>query len=209
MFERNLKEAEQAYENLEKLRNKAPEVEAQLADLDRDYDVIKKKFNEFLTRRESARISQAAEATTDSVQFRIIAPPQVPVVPSAPNRFLLLTVVLLGGLGVGGGIAFLLVQMDDTFSSANRLGDAFGIPVLGVVNMLAEPSQKFRRAMGNLAFAMAFTSLTAVFAALAFMAPKLSQLSALLKKQSLPTELSWLSDIIGTVKSISFLQGLF
>jgi polysaccharide chain length determinant protein (PEP-CTERM system associated) len=209
MLERNLKEAEQANEDLEKLRVKAPEVEAQLADLDRDYDVIKKKYNEFLTRRESARISQAAEASTDSVQFRIIAPPQVPVVPSAPNRLLLLTVVLVGGLGVGGGVAFLLVQMDDTFSTSNRLSDTFGIPVLGVVNMIAEPSQKFRRTMGNLAFAMAFTSLSAVFGALVILAPKLSQLSALLKKQSLPSELSFLTDIIGTIKSLSFLQGLF
>jgi hypothetical protein len=41
------------------------------------------------------------------------------------------------------------------------------------------------------------------------MAPQLSQLPQLLAKQSLPSELSWLSDLVGTIKSLSFLQGLF
>ena len=208
-LKRDMEESITAVEDLEKLRNKAPEVEAQLADLDRDYDVLKTKFGEFLSRRESARISQAAEASTDSVQFRIIAPPQVPVVPSAPNRLLLLSIVLVVGLGAGGGIAFLLVQIDDTFSSNKRLTDVFGFPVLGAVTMIAAPSQKLHKTIGNIGFTMAFSSLSAVFGALAIMAPQLSQLPQLLKKQSLPSELSWLSDLVVTIKSLSFLQGLF
>ena len=208
-LKREMKDASSALEELEKLRNVAPEVEAQLSDLDRDYGVIKQKFEEFLSRRESARISQAAEASTDSVQFRIIAPPQVPVVPTAPNRLMLLTVVLLAGLGAGGGIAFLLVQMDDTFASSKRLTDVFGFPVLGAVTMIPEPGRKFRRAVGNIGFTMAFSSLSAVFGALTIMAPKLSQLPKLLAKQTLPAELSWLSDLAVTIKSLSFLQGLF
>lgn len=208
-LKRDMDESLDSVEELEKLRNKAPEVEAQLADLDRDYDVIKTKFGEFLARRESARISQAAEASTDSVQFRIIAPPQVPVVPSAPNRLLLLSIVLVVGLGAGGGIAFLLVQMDDTFSSNKRLTDVFGFPVLGAVTLVAEPSEKLHRTLGNVGFTMAFSSLSAMFGALAIMAPQLSQLPQLLAQQSLPAELSWLSSLVGTIKSLSFLQGLF
>ncbi|MBT5108743.1 MAG: hypothetical protein HOM25_08675 [Rhodospirillaceae bacterium] len=208
-LKRDMDEAADSAQELEKLRNKAPEVEAQLADLDRDYDVIKTKFGEFLARRESARISQAAEASTDSVQFRIIAPPQVPVVPAAPNRLLLLTVVLVIGLGAGGGIAFLLVQMDDTFSSNKRLSDVFGFPVLGAATLVAVPTEKLHQTIGNVGFTMAFSSLSAMYGALAIMAPQLSQLPQLLAKQSLPAELSWLSGLVGTIKSLSFLQGLF
>lgn len=206
---RDLALADVEVERMEELRLTAPEVEAQFKDLNRDYEVIQKKFQEFLTRRESARISQAAEASTDSVQFRIIAPPQVPVVPSAPNRPLFLGVVLAVGLGAGGGIAFLLAQLDDTFSTARGLTESFGLPVLGTVSMIRETTNRFRKQLGNIGFGMATASLAAVFLALTALASKLSQIPELIKSRSLPSELAWITDIVAWVSSQGFFKGLF
>ena len=184
----------------------APEVEIQLKDLDHDYGVIKAKFEEFLARREAARISQAAEATTDSVQFRIISPPQVPVVPSAPKRRLLIGVVLIAALGGGIGFTFLLSQLDTTFSSPNNLTDKYGLQVLGSVTLIVSTAQKFRRTLSNASFGMATGTLLALCGVLLIFAPQLSSLPELLAKQPIPAELSWLSDIVKSIANLRFMK---
>ena len=62
-----------------------PEVEAELARLNRDYEINKKQFDTFLQRLESAKISEQAEQSNDNVKFRVIEPPSVPVKPSGPD----------------------------------------------------------------------------------------------------------------------------
>ena len=113
--------------------NAIPEVEAELARLNRDYEVNKKQYDTLLQRLESARISQQAEQTTENVKFRIIEPPSQPVQPSGPKRLALDTLVLLGALGTGLGLAVLLAQLHPTFTSRDVLEKVTGIPVLGAV----------------------------------------------------------------------------
>lgn len=203
---RNLAETEAEVARLQELRLTAPEVETQLKDLDRDYGVIKLKFEEFLARREAARISQAAEATTDSVQFRIISPPQVPVQPASPKRKLLVGGVLIAALGGGIGLTFLLSQIDSTFSSTNTLSARFGRPVLGSVSMIVGSAQKVRRTLSNAGFGMATGSLLALCGVLLIFSPQLSELPALLQKQPLPSQLSWLTDLIKSITNLSVLK---
>jgi len=203
---RNLAESNSDVTRLEELRLTAPEVEIQLKDLDRDYGVIKSKFEEFLARREAARISQAAEATTDSVQFRIISPPQVPVVPSAPKRQLLFGVVLVAALGGGLGFTFLLSQLDTTFGTPNNLTDKFGMPVLGSITLIVNAAQKFRRTLSNASFGMATGTLLALCGVLFIFSPQLASLPELLAKQPLPSQLSWFADLIKSIANLSFMK---
>ncbi len=110
-----------------------PEVEAELARLNRDYEVNKKQYDTLLQRLESARISQQADQTTENVKFRVIEPPSQPVQPSGPKRLALDTLVLLAALGTGLGLAALLAQLHPTFTSRDVLEKVTGIPVLGAV----------------------------------------------------------------------------
>lgn len=123
---------------LKLLAETAPRIEAELADLNRDYGVVKGKFEELLGRRESARVSAALEASDDKLHFRIIEPPQVPMRPSFPNRPLFFTGVLLAALMSGGGVMMLLQKTDDTVTSADTLTDLFGLRVIGVVPQVAK-----------------------------------------------------------------------
>ena len=205
-LQRSLNDAKAEVKRLEELRLTAPDVEAQLKDLNRDYGVIKSKFDEFLARRESARISQAAEATTDSVQFRIISPPQVPVVPAAPKRQLLFGGVLIVALGGGVGFSFLLSQLDSTFSSPNSLSEKFGRPVLGSVTLIVSSAQKLRRMVNNAGFGMATGSLLALCGVLLIFAPQFSALPELLQKHALSAHLSWLTTLIKTISNLSVIK---
>ena len=122
---------------LQSLAVTAPGIEAELADLNRDYGVLKSKFEELLGRRESARLSQAVEASDDKLHFRIIEPPQVPARPSFPDRPLFYTGVLLLALAIGGAFMVLLQKLDDAVTSAAMLTEVFGLRVIGVVPKIA------------------------------------------------------------------------
>jgi len=115
--------------------NSIPDVEAELSRLNRDYSVNKEQYDTLLQRLESAKISQQADQNTDSVKFRIIEPPTMPVKPSGPIRPLLDTMVLLAALAAGIGIAVLLAQLHPTFTTREVLQSIAGIPVLGTVSM--------------------------------------------------------------------------
>ncbi len=112
-----------------------PEIESELVSLNRGYEITKSKYNELLTRREQARLSQSADLTADDIQFKVIDPPRIPLHPSGPNRILLLSLVMIFGLGSGIGLAFLASQVQPVLVSANQLTRLTGLPVFGSVAM--------------------------------------------------------------------------
>lgn len=118
--------------DLRRVIDTVPEVEAEYARLTRDYDVTRTQYNSLLERLERARLSGDAEQT-GTVKFNIVDPPSVSFRPIFPNRPLLLAAVLLAGLGVGCGLAYLIHMIKPVFSSSRALMEATGLQVFGTV----------------------------------------------------------------------------
>ncbi len=116
--------------------DRIPQVEAELKRLDRNYDVNKRQYDSLVQRLESANLSNEAEQTADSVKFRVVEPPVVPLAPIGPNRFLLSSLVLVASLAAGLATALLLAQMRPVFTSRDALGRISGLPVLGAITKL-------------------------------------------------------------------------
>jgi polysaccharide chain length determinant protein (PEP-CTERM system associated) len=110
-----------------------PGAAAEQARLNRDYDVLKRQYDSLLEDRERVRLHNDVNRKTDAIKFRVIDPPSAPVVPVAPNRPLLLSLILLGALGGGIAAAFVRGQLQTTFPTQNRLAEATGLPVLGAI----------------------------------------------------------------------------
>lgn len=146
--------------------NAAPQVEAEYKQLTRDYDVIKSSYSTMLARRESADISGDMAADSSLIDFRVIDPPQVRLLPKGPSRPLLMSLVLLAALGGGGGLAFVISQVTPTFNDERRLRAASGLPVLGTVVMTWTDAQKARRTWGLVALLISFASLLSAYAAI-------------------------------------------
>jgi polysaccharide chain length determinant protein (PEP-CTERM system associated) len=131
-----------------RLRNQstiAPEVEAQLAQLNRDYQVNRENYQKLVERRESARLSGDLSSATDMLQFRVIDPPTVPNHPTGPNRVRLFSLVFVGALIAGLAVAFLMSQLRPTFLSQSTLREVTGLPVLGSIGMNWTPEQTVKR----------------------------------------------------------------
>jgi polysaccharide chain length determinant protein (PEP-CTERM system associated) len=149
-------------EELHKAIDVIPRVEADLARLNRDYDINKSQYDELVRRREAARLSRQADLTADESQFRIIEPPQVPLVPVSPDRPRLVTAVLALGLLAGAGVGFLISQIKPTFVSTKELRQVLQVPVWGRVSMLETLGTLRRR---RLQVALYSTGLALLFAA--------------------------------------------
>jgi polysaccharide chain length determinant protein (PEP-CTERM system associated) len=161
-IQRRLADAVHERDRLEEIARSAPSLQADFTNLNRDYDVIRKNYEELLGRRESMRIGVAADADADKVKLQIIDPPVVPQIPVAPKRIVLVSAVLLAGLAGGIGLSLLLVQFDRSFHSIDDLRD-LGLPVVGGISLLSAPSGRVRVA-SVFTFAVAMLLLGAVYA---------------------------------------------
>lgn len=129
-LERQERDGQAEVTRLDALARSAPEIQAQYTNLDRDYVVLRRNYEELLARRESLQIAGAARSSSDRIRLEIVDPPSLPTIPVWPNRFLLSAGVLLVGLGAGAAIALLIVSFDTTFYTLTDLR-TLGLPVLG------------------------------------------------------------------------------
>ncbi|MDX6749963.1 GNVR domain-containing protein [Geminicoccaceae bacterium 1502E] len=153
------RKAELVLEELSGLARTMPEAEAELKRLSRDYEVIKRNYEELLTRRQSARIADDLETQTERINFRIVDPPQLPLVPASPPRLLLLAAVLLLAIGAGTGWAVLRGLIEEPFESIRRLQAVYPLRVLGAVSEVVTPAASRRRRVSHLRFGVASAAL--------------------------------------------------
>ncbi|MBX3595454.1 XrtA system polysaccharide chain length determinant [Sphingomonas sp.] len=118
-----------------------PAAAQEQAEIDRNYEVLKAQYDKLLTDREQVKLRSQAASQADAVKFSVIDPPTAPRSPTAPNRPLLLTGVLLAGLGGGIAAAFGLSQIAGTFATSNRLEKVSGMPVIGSVGRVLSDAQ--------------------------------------------------------------------
>jgi polysaccharide chain length determinant protein (PEP-CTERM system associated) len=144
--------------------NTVPEVEAELARLNRDYEGIRTQYNELVQRRETAKLSEQADRT-GTVKFDIIEPPAAPLDPVAPNRPQLLMLVLFAALAVGAGIAWLLNQLRPVFHTVRSLTEVTGLPVLAAISRTWVDRHRQQRRVEFLKFSAATLLLFVVFGA--------------------------------------------
>ena len=118
------------------LMKTAPQIEAEQAQLNRDYDINKKNYTDLVTRRESAALTGDLESVAGLADFRLVDPPRASQKPVAPNRLLLMPLALVVALGLGLVSTFLMSQMRPVFYDKRSLSQVLGLPILGTVNLV-------------------------------------------------------------------------
>lgn len=139
------KEYKDRVDELKMKVNIIPEIEAELKGLNRNYDLTKSNYNALVARLESAKMGEQVEKTGEDVKFKVIDPPRVPILPSGPNRILLSSAVLLGAIGAGIALAFLLSQVRPAVYDQRTLQKLSGLPVFGSVSRIWTPELLLKR----------------------------------------------------------------
>jgi len=163
-LEADIRDRERRLEELQALIDEVPGVEAELARLNRDYNVINDQYQALIRSRETQQLSEQASAT-DQVEFRVLNPPRTELEPVAPPRLLLLAAVLAAALGCGGGLSYLLAQLKPVFTSARTLQALTGYPVLGSVSRVSlTPRATLRRYLALASFSAAIGGIVVLVA---------------------------------------------
>jgi len=135
-------EYESRHRQMKELMKVAPQLEAELAQLNRDYDVNKKNYEALVGRRESASMSGNLDSVAGVADFRLVDPPRVMPRPVAPNRQLLLPLVLVFSLGAGIVVSFLASRVRPVFFDSRALRMSTGLPLLGSISLFETESAK-------------------------------------------------------------------
>jgi polysaccharide chain length determinant protein (PEP-CTERM system associated) len=143
-----------------------PKVAAEQGQIERNYAVLKDQYDKLLADREDIKLRGQAQTQTDSIKFTVIDPPSAPRVPSAPNRPMLLTGVLIAAIGGGIGAAFALGQLKTTFATAARLERATGMTVIGSIGEAVTQVQIAARRRNLMYFGGGAAALGAAYVAL-------------------------------------------
>ena len=138
---------------LEQQATKMPAIDAELQRLTREFETARASYEQLAQRLQAANLSESRENQADQIQFRIIDPPQVPTRPSGIKRSLLLTLVLAGGLALGGTIILILVIMQKTFVDSQHLARVTGYPVVGTVSLARDEREENSHMVKTVLFA--------------------------------------------------------
>lgn len=143
----------------------APQVQAEYAQLTRNYEVTKKAYDELLSRLDSARLGRQA-ASTGLVRFQVINPPAAGFAPVFPNRPLLVPGAFFLALAAGIGVAYLLHLLRPVIVSSRQLTAATGLPVLGAVSLAWAQMHRLERRRSAVRYTLLSTGLLAATVAL-------------------------------------------
>lgn len=153
---------QQRLDEVRSLAGRLPQVEAELAQLNRDYDIVRKTYDSMVARRESASLGVKLDESSQLAEFRLIEPPRVAPSPVPPSRWQLALLTLLASLVAGVGAALLAELVHPTFEEADALRAFSGRPVLGSVTLHATPASQAVRQAGLWRFGAAFIALLAL-----------------------------------------------
>lgn len=131
---------------------KVPETEAELAQLNRDYDILRKNYEQLVARRESAFLGVRLDQSAQLADFKMVEPTRVDPKPVMPNKQILALASLVGAILIGLGVSFGLSQIFPSFHLATELREMSGRPVLGSVSMFVSPQAKLAQRQDTMKF---------------------------------------------------------
>ena len=111
-------------------------VERELTELERDLDTRKKLYNEFLKRYEMAKVTGSLGKFEEKNRIKIIDQPFTPSAPSNIPALIFVLAGIIGGLGLGTGLALLFELLDTTLRRSDQLQKMTNAPVLSRIPKL-------------------------------------------------------------------------
>jgi uncharacterized protein involved in exopolysaccharide biosynthesis len=142
-----------------------PQREQEIIALSRDYDNIKKSYEELLKKRLESQVSQKLEEKQKGEQFQILEPANLPTQPFKPNRPMVLGLALLISLVIGAGGSIGLEMLDPTLRGTREFKDFFDMPILACLPIIRDDRLNRRLAVRRAAIVGGLVSILGAYLA--------------------------------------------
>lgn len=115
---------------------RSPKREQEMISLTRDYENLKRSYDDLLRKRLDAEISQNLERRQKGEQFQVLDPANLPEEPFRPNRKKVFALALVAALAIGFGGSIVLELFDPTLRGAKEFRHFFQLPLLATIPVL-------------------------------------------------------------------------
>lgn len=115
--------------------------DAQLAELNRDYDVNQKLYEDLLTRREAARVSKEIDEQQKGLNLKIYEPAFLPRLPSGLQFYHFILAGLFFGALVPVVLMYFKQLVDSSVKAPEAIMSKMKVPVLGMVPNVASTTE--------------------------------------------------------------------
>jgi hypothetical protein len=144
----------------------APQLEAALTELMRDYQTIQDQYTSLLKKSEESKLAVNLERRQIGEQFKIIDGARLPERPTSPDRLSMNLMGVFAGFAVGLALVALLEYKDTSFKTDDDVVTALALPALAVIPKMISSAEarrlKRRRIVLGLSAASATTVLVVV-----------------------------------------------
>ena len=144
--------------------DRLPQREQEMISLTRDYDKIKKSYDDLLDKKLKANISRNLEENQKGERFQVVEPANLPGRPSEPNRLKVILLALMGSVAVGIGGAFLLEVTDPKLRGSKEFRHYFDIPILASLPVIQDDHYRRRVAFRTAAIKGGLFSILGAYA---------------------------------------------
>jgi polysaccharide chain length determinant protein (PEP-CTERM system associated) len=141
--------------------NVTPDVEAEFADLNRDYQVMQKNYQTLMEKQDASGMAAELERRDQSEQFRVLDPASMPTSPYSPNMLLINGGGIVVALVLGLALALLIEIKDVAIRDAGDIEKYLNVPLISSIPALSGDAGKPLSSLKQLAAAQAANRLAA------------------------------------------------
>jgi polysaccharide chain length determinant protein (PEP-CTERM system associated) len=127
-------------DQLRQTATRVPQVEAELVQLNRDYEIIRKNYDQLVARREAARMGERLDESTADSEFRVVEPPAISPQPAFPSRKVMAAGVVVLSLFASLLVAYALSVARPVLGRVSELKALAPRPVLGSISGSLTPA---------------------------------------------------------------------
>jgi hypothetical protein len=139
--------ASRTIDEIQRKVERLPQREQEMISLTRDYDNIKKSYDDLLSKKLKANISESLEEGQKGERFQVVEPADLPTRPSKPDRLKAIAFALLASLVIGVGGSFGLEVLDPTLRGSREFKSFFDMPILACLPVIQDDRLKRRSAV--------------------------------------------------------------
>ena len=162
------RESENTVHTIDQIQRKVerlPQREQEIISLSRDYDNIKRSYEELLKKKLESQVSQKLEEKQKGEQFQVLEPANFPTRPFKPNRPMVLGFALLASLVIGVGGSFGLEMLDPTLRGSKEFRSFFDMPILASLPLIRDDRLNRRLAVRRAAILGGLVSIMGAYLA--------------------------------------------
>jgi polysaccharide chain length determinant protein (PEP-CTERM system associated) len=150
-------------EDIQRKVERLPQREQELMSLTRDYNNIRRIYDELLEKNLKAKMSETIEQNQKGERFQLLEPATLPLKPIKPDRMKVLGLGLIASLLIGAGGSIGFEMLDPRLRSSKDFKSFFDMPILACLPVIQDDRSKRRIAVRRAAIVGGLVSILGAY----------------------------------------------